>query len=306
VIADGRSAEDKAIFVIKGQRVRIENLEFCGARVRDRNGAGLRVEGSPVSIQNCFFADNENGILVGNIETMEIAIESTAFEGNGNAEGSGHNLYVGTVARLWVEGCRFSRARVGHLLKSRARLNTVQYCRLSGEDGTGSYELEFPNGGQALVLGNLVQQGPASDNQTIVSYGAEGYRWPVNVLTLAFNTVVNDRAAGGVRLRVVKGADRVLLTNNLWVGEGVLGVDAPVQVRGDRDASRREFANPAAFDYRMRASSRLVGQAGFRGTTGDAGPLPLREYVHDATSCELEGLTALTPLSPGAFQRVAR
>ena len=67
-----------------------------------------------------------------------------------------------------------------------------------------------------------------------------------------------------------------------------------------------DFADPGKFDYRLRAGSPLVGQAGFRGGIGSDIPLPLREYVHAASSCPIEGFTSLTPLSPGAFQRLAR
>ena len=67
LIADGKSAEGKGIMVIKGKRVRIENLEFRGARVRDRNGAGIRLENGPLTVSSCVFADNENGILAGNL-----------------------------------------------------------------------------------------------------------------------------------------------------------------------------------------------------------------------------------------------
>ena len=251
--------------VLKGKRVRIENLEFRGARVRDRNGAGIRVENGPVTISECAFFDNENGILAGNVETAEISIEHSTFEGNGHPDGSAHNLYVGTVARLDVMGCLFARSRIGHLLKSRARINAIRYSRLSGEDGTSSYELEFPVGGHALVLGNLIQQGPASENSTIISYGAEGYRWPENRLEMAFNTIINDRSSGGIFLRVAKGASHVLLLNNVWIGRGSLNVDAPQDSRGNVEASRKEFSNPDRLDYRPRKTSRLVGQAGFRG-----------------------------------------
>lgn len=306
LIADGRSAEDKAIFVIKGERVRVEGLEFRGVRVRDRNGAGIRQENGPLTVHDCVFADSENGILSGNIPTMELAVSNSSFLDNGNDAGSAHNLYAGAMARLDIEGCWFGRSRVGHLLKSRARVNVVRYSRLTGENGTGSYELEFAEGGEAVVLGNLIQQGPLSENQTIVSYGAEGYRWPDNTLTMAFNTIVNDRAKGGLFVRVSKGAAHATLAHNLLVGRGSLAIDAPLTVVDNVEASRRDFADADAFDYRLRAASRLVGRAGFRGAGDASVGLPLREYVHEATSCALEGMTSLTPLSPGAFQRLAR
>lgn len=306
LIADGRSAEDKAIFVVKGHRVRVENLEFRGVRVRDRNGAGIRQENGPLSVHYCVFADSENGILSGNVPSMELAISNSTFLDNGNDAGSAHNLYAGAMALLYVEGCWFGRSRVGHLLKSRARTNVVRYSRLTGESGTGSYELEFAEGGEAIVLGNLIQQGPLSENQAIVSYGAEGYRWPDNTLTMAFNTIVNDRSNGGTFVRVSKGAAHVTLAHNLLVGRGSLAIDAPLTSIGNVEAARKEFVDANALDYRLRAKSALVGRAGFRGAGDASVSLPTREYTHEASSCALEGLTSLTPLSPGAFQRLAR
>jgi hypothetical protein len=302
LIAEGKSAEGKGIMVLKGRRVRVENLEFRGARVRHRNGAGIRLENGPLTVSQCVFADNENGILTGN----EIAIYNSVFDGNGNAEGQAHNLYIGTVARLQVVGCYFGRSIVGHLLKSRAMVNTILYSRLTCEDGSSSYELEFPNGGAALVLGNLIQQGPASENLTLVSYGAEGYRWPENTLTMAFNTLVNERPNGAIFVRANKGARQVELLNNVLVGSGSMSIEAPLESRGNVEAAQRDFADPAKLDFRLRAGSRLVGRAGFRGNDSAERLIPRREYEHPASSCPLEGMTALTPLSPGAFQRLAR
>ena len=74
------------------------------------------------------------------------------------------------------------------------------------------------------MLGNVIQQGPVR-NSTIISYGAEGYRWPENRLEMAFNTIINDRSSGGTFLRVAKGASHVLLLNNVWIGKGMY-VDA--------------------------------------------------------------------------------
>jgi hypothetical protein len=306
LVAEGKSAEGKGIFVLKGSRVRVENIEFRGARVRDRNGAGIRLEGSSLTLSRCRFFDNENGVLTGNEPSMSLAIEHCHFDANGNSQGSAHNLYAGQIGSLTIEGSWFGRSKVGHLLKSRARRSLILYSRLTTEDGTSSYELEFANGGSATVLGNLIQQGPASENQTMISYGAEGYKWPENLLTVAFNTLVNDRSRGGVFVRVSPGAGRTVMRNNLLVGNGTMQIDTHLESSGNREASRREFADPAGFDYRLRPGSPLVGQAGFRGGIDRDIPVPLREYVHEATSCPIEGASALTPLSPGAFQRLAR
>lgn len=303
LVADGRDAEGKGIFVSRGRGIVISNLDFRGARVRDRNGAGIRVERGPIKIVGCHFEGNENGILVGNDTTIDVEILDSAFVGNGAGDGYSHNLYVGTVARLNVTGCYFARARVGHLLKSRARESTISYCRLTGEDGTASYELEFPNGGRVLAIGNLIQQGPLSENPTLVSYGAEGYRQAGNELVFAFNTVVNDRTQGGIFVNVRPGVDQVDLLNNLFVGPGSMAIDFPHAARGNLSVNADIFAAAHKLDYRLRSTARVVG--GAVGGAADKGPRPSREYSHIASTCELQPSIPLRPLSPGAFQTLA-
>ena len=60
--AAGRDSEGKAIWVIGGNNAVIENIELSGCRVRDRNGAGIRQEGINLTVRNCYFHDNEDGI----------------------------------------------------------------------------------------------------------------------------------------------------------------------------------------------------------------------------------------------------
>jgi hypothetical protein len=154
LIAAGELAEEKAIWVIRGDNVVVENIEFTGARVSHRNGAGIRFERGSLKIRRCVFIDNESGMLVGNDPSMTLEIEDSEFGNNGAGDGQSHNLYVGTIGRLIVQGSYLHHARVGHLLKSRARENLILYNRLSDEPrGTASYELEFPVGGVALVIG---------------------------------------------------------------------------------------------------------------------------------------------------------
>jgi hypothetical protein len=92
LMAEGASAEGKAIFVVRGGRVRIENLGFFGARVRDRNGAGIRLERGRLEIAGCHFEDNENGVLSGNEGGTELAIDRCRFVGNGAGDGLSHTF----------------------------------------------------------------------------------------------------------------------------------------------------------------------------------------------------------------------
>ena len=63
LVANGQSAQGKAIWVIQGNNTTVEAIEFSGAAVRDRNGAGIRQEGAGLTVRDCSFHDNENGIL---------------------------------------------------------------------------------------------------------------------------------------------------------------------------------------------------------------------------------------------------
>lgn len=43
--ADGAHAEGKAIWVLKEANALVDGIQFSGASVSDRNGAGIRAEG---------------------------------------------------------------------------------------------------------------------------------------------------------------------------------------------------------------------------------------------------------------------
>ena len=222
LIAAGSHAQGKGIWVIGGGRITVEDIDFIGARVPDHNGAGIRFEQGHLIVRRCSFKDSENGILTaGGDATLEI--ENSEFANNGDGSGSTHNLYVGGIRMLKVTGSYFHHAKQGHLLKSRARENHIFYNRLTDEvGGQSSYELEFPNGGLAYVVGNIIEQSATTDNSTVISFGAEGYATPVNELYLASNTIVDDRPTNGIMLQVKPGAQQVQAVNNLVVGRSKL------------------------------------------------------------------------------------
>lgn len=303
--ADGAAAEGKGIFVIKGDNVTIENLGFYGARVSERNGAGIRLDRGRLKVIRCTFEENENGILTSNNADIELHVAESTFLNNGAGDGHSHHLYAGTIARVDVRGSYFGPARTGHLLKSRAKVTSAFYNRLTGEDGTSSYEMDLPNGGEFKAIGNLVQQGDQTENRALISFGAEGYRWPTNHAHIAFNTLVNDRSQGGVFVAVRSGAADAVISNNILVGRGDMDLKAPASVKNNVQGRVVDFADPSKFDYRLRVGSKLVGTAGPLGSFSKE-ERPASEYRHTAGPDDLVGLTELTPLSPGAFQRLAR
>lgn len=79
------TAEGKGIFVVKGDQVVVENIEFSGARVPHRNGSGIRHEGGKLTVRNCLFERNEMGLLTWNEPAAELIVESSEFRDNGVA-----------------------------------------------------------------------------------------------------------------------------------------------------------------------------------------------------------------------------
>src|SRR5574343_1705821 len=200
MLADGKSAEGKAIWVVRGGKVWIENIEFRGARVADLNGAGIRFEKGSLTVRGCAFFDNEMGILTASAPDLLEVIDSEFGDAPRHKGSLHHLLYVGTIGKFILRGSRFSNGYLGHLVKSRARENHILYNMLvDGAGGQASYELEFPNGGIAYVIGNTIGQSAGTDNPSIVAYGAEGPRWPENALYFAHNTLINDYHAGNFR-----------------------------------------------------------------------------------------------------------
>lgn len=302
LLAGGAAAEDKAIWVVRGGAISVEGFDFEGAKVRDRNGAGIRLEKGKLKVRDCRFTNNENGLLTGGDGVSTLDIENSEFGNNGAGDGLTHNLYVGAIARLSVTGSYFHHARVGHLLKSRALFNLIRYNRLTDEiGGQASYELEFPSGGQAYVIGNVIQQSSTTENPNIISFGAEGYSAPKSELYLVNNTLVDLRPKNGVFLKVAPGKAKVVAINNLLLGEGKLESAGPGDYQNNYNVDFDEFVRAIREDFRLVPTSKLIGKATLPGQVDIVELKPGAEYFHPRSS---RPLSAPQALNPGAMQSV--
>ena len=78
---------------------------------------------------------------------------------------------------------------------------------------------------------------------------------------LVNNTLVDDLPRGGVFLRVKAGANRVVLINNLLLGNARMDADRNWEIRIQLCRQAQRVASAPTGDYRLRASSSLVGKA---------------------------------------------
>lgn len=279
LVADGAAAQGKAIWVIKGNDTRVENIEFTGASVPDNNGAGIRHEGVGLTVIDSYFHHNENGILTGNRGEGDVVIERCEFSSNGYGDGKSHNIYIGKIHSFTLRNSYVHHAVAGHNVKTRASTNHILYNRIMDEaSGTASYAIDLPNGGNAFIIGNLLQQGPKAVNGTMVNYASqpehkrfEGRLYIVN------NTFVNERDKG-VFLRN-RSANPARLINNIFSGPGDLA-QGPLDVAGNLVSTAPGLANVTAFDYSLRSDSPAVDAGVDPGLAEGQSLRPAFEYVH--------------------------
>ena len=311
--ASGQNAEGKAALVVRNGDVQVQHLEFRGNRVPDGNGAGIRFERGRLRVSHCGFFDNQNGILTSNHPGAELVVENSSFGQAPVGAKLPHLIYVGNIAHFTLLGSHLSGGQEGHLVKSRARINHVRYNHLvDGDGGHAAYELEFPHGGVAHVVGNVIGQSAGTSNPGLVVFGAEG-PGPTpreHALVLVNNTFVNSgmRPAWFVRVHEAKLQQAVpqQLVNNLFVGLGVADVGWGDLGQGNylvpamllQPANLTVKVNGSVADshpYSLPADSWLRGL----GVTPPEAMQPQAEFVHPT------GQRALAPRkrwSPGAYQ----
>jgi len=306
LIASGGAAEAKAIWVVRGGRISAEGFDFEGTRVPSRNGAGIRFEAGQLTLRDCRFTGNEMGLLSANDPQAELLLERCEFGDNLRPDGHNHQLYVGAIGRLTLRGCYLHSGFVGHLVKSRAAVNHLFYNRITDESGgTASYEVEFPNGGVAVLVGNLVQQSSTSENTMMVSYGAEGYVGSTHALALAHNTLVDQHPRGGVFLRVMRGEGRfsasvaLRAVNNLLAGNASrLEAAGPGDYRNNLHVDFDVFVRAVREDWRLRPRAAVAGRVVDPGDFAGVSLRPTHEYTHPRTLTPLQG----SARHPGALQ----
>lgn len=218
-------AGGKAAIVTGGQNILVKNLDISGITVPDGNGAGIRYDQGTLVLDNVHLHDNQNGILGGADATGSITIQNSEIDHNGTSAGNTHNIYIGDIAQFKLTTSYIHDANVGHEVKSRAENTTITNNRILDNTGTSSYAIDLPNGGNAVITGNVIEQGVNNQNHTINAYGEEGNLHAGTSVTFANNVVVNDDAEGRGPLWNNNGATITASGNTVWdvsdLGTGV-------------------------------------------------------------------------------------
>ncbi|MES2934440.1 MAG: hypothetical protein V4805_13245 [Pseudomonadota bacterium] len=306
--ANNMQAMGKGTWVVIGNGTIIENVEMFGAKVRDKNGAALRLDGHHLTLRGSYLHDNENGILTNNDGVSDIVIENSEFGHNGYGDGYSHNLYVGHVNSLIFRNSYSHDAKVGHNLKSRAKFNTILYSRFSSTapgqgspSGQPSYEIDLPNAGTSYVIGNVIEQPALNQNPNLLGYGEEGATNPGKDLYVVNNTFINDNASKGNFILVGSTVGvPVLIQNNIFAGAGTLTNQANAIKQSNHQSAVPAFINRATYDLRPAPGAPMINA----GTAAGLSPLgfsltPTAQYKHVAAS---EARPVASVIDIGAYE----
>jgi hypothetical protein len=249
-------AEGKALLVLGGGSFEVRHLAFQGAHVADRNGAGIRFEGGRLTVAHCVFQDSESGILINGDAgepSSEVRVSHSEFARLGDGMGYAHAVYAGRIRLLELRGNHFHHGKVGHLVKSRAQVSRLVSNRITDDPGgQSSYELNFPNGGQVFLIGNIIGQSRSTQNGAVLSMLEEGQPWARNELHAVHNSWVNLHPFGGRFLQVAGPLAGGQVWRNLVVGRGTWRIPEGVPSGGNLRVSLDEVNDAAAGDLRPR------------------------------------------------------
>jgi hypothetical protein len=278
--------QKKGIFVITAPSATVENLEFSGAAISvadGNNGAGIRHQGTQLTVRDSYFHDNQNGLLGSPpVDGLgSVTLERCEFSHNGAGDGFSHNVYLGHYGTVTLRASYSHGAKVGHLFKSRAWANYLLFNRLTDETGTtASYEVDLPNGGTAVLLGNVIEQSAASQNPTLVAFGEEGATNPANDLTVVHNTFVNDLGSGTFVRDDATSPAR--LENNLFAGGGTLCTQSAATLAHNWSGAiaDAQFLDAGSFDYHLGAGAPGLDLAVDAGVASTVVLMPDEQYLH--------------------------
>lgn len=193
----GTACQSKGLFVVQASNTTVQNITFTGAKVSDGNGAGIRMQGTNLTVLNSVFNTNQDGILTDANTASTLTVKNSSFTHDGacvSSSGCAHGIYAGHIAKLDVENSTFNDTQAGHSIKSRANATVVIGNTIKdGTTGTSSYSIDVPNGGAVTITGNTIQKGAKSTNSmAAIAMGEEGNTNAAGTMLIANNNFQND------------------------------------------------------------------------------------------------------------------
>ena len=278
IVATAEPPDGKAVITegVPGANVVINGFDISGARVDDGNGAAIRYEGGALSLSNDYFHNNQEGLLGAADPNGSISIDNSEIAFNGDGSGFTHGLYIGAIAQFSLTNSYVHDTAVGHEVKSRAQNNTITNDRILDLGGSASYSIDLPNGGNATIANNVIQQSATTENPYIIAYAEEGRSNPGTNVSIDGNTIVNDLHNGNEAAVFNATSQGLPFTNNSVFGltASQLAFSGPLAESGTVLLTDRPSLDTSALSFINSPSDSGGGTGGATGggtTGGDTG-----------------------------------
>ena len=228
MVLTDKPCEGKASFVIHADNVTVRNLTFTRIRVPDRNGAGIRVEGRNLTVENSRFINNQVGILAGGTLPSTITIRNCEFAQNGLSDMNGGtaDLLIGRITRLRVEGSHLQDDKGSAAIASDA-LHTEMFDNRLESSGSPSqrYIVGVLGGGSLVMDGNTIALNPPGVASIATIVIAQDSDLSDGQVALRHTALINYTGQPAILLRNWGSATPVMAANVLQPGDVELSTE---------------------------------------------------------------------------------
>jgi len=285
--ASGQLAEDKSIWVLKGNNITIQNIEFSGVSVT--SSAALWQEGSDLILKNCNLHDNTSAFICSS--DGDVLIESSEIANNGASP----TLDIKRAHRFTLKSSNIYNTKNADCVQTRAEENFILYNQIMDrENGSFVHAITFPDGDKSYVIGNSFHTRGAGP---LVLFAGESFTIIGSSLSFVNNTVVYDQQSGNP-FQINELADSVKIYNNLFVGDVQLA-DANGELKSNLITQNPAFVDRASFDYHLTYLSNAIDEGIDPGSMNNFNLWPVLQYVPSLGS---ESRPVNGPLDVGAFE----
>ena len=171
VVSIATMASHRGIFVTRGEAI-FEGIRFRNGLAITGNGSAIWHDGGAITIRDCVFEGNQNGVLVA--RSPAITVERSVFDANGGGCGHTHGLYIDAVGHARIENCVFLDTVVGHHLKSRADRIEIAGCYFGGKPSSStSCAIDLARAGFAWISRNQIVKTKASMSTYFIAVASE-------------------------------------------------------------------------------------------------------------------------------------
>lgn len=204
----------KSTIVQYGSNLTIDGVTAYGftcsnANNSSGNGSLVRMEPGAVglTVRNTQVLDTEGGIAITGGEPFtdplhipqgDVLIEGCKAERCGGDGGQSHGIYVGYNDSLTIRNSEFlDGTGLGHLVKARPLVVTIEDSTLDGKDGQNSRLIDMPCGGVLTLRRCTLVQSSISDNKEVIGISLENECWTTGSIINIEDTDITVKHASG-------------------------------------------------------------------------------------------------------------